>query len=368
MLFILDMVKIIHKRKAKDVANYLLGAQEDECHEIVVLPPTNVDEETDNDDIDDENVGEAEVNGDLAGEFELVVQDDDFVEEEEHNFAPRWEKDTCQNDFIKVPFDLNLENIFNRCANMNDIDFFELFFDQFMLEHILQESIVYAGQKNDHNFTLTLDDLKSFLGILMFSGYHQLPQQTHYFTQSEDLGIPLVYNHMTRDRFLTIKKYLHFNDNNNINVLSPKSFKIKPIMDMANVNFKKFGFFHEKISVDEQIVKYFGRNSIKQFIRNKPIRFGFKNCYHIDLYAGKDANRDTNVARGRGSMSFAYDHNSKTQIVKWFDNKCVVLGSNCFDASEGGIAKRRKKNEGIIEVPMPSMVREYNVGMGVWTY
>ena len=50
-------------------------------------------------------------------------------------------------------------------------------------------------------------------------------------------------------------------------------------------------------------MQYFGHNSLKQFIRNKPIRFGFKNwviagkcgyCYHIKLYCGKEEDRLSN--------------------------------------------------------------------------
>ncbi|KAF2362391.1 PiggyBac transposable element-derived protein, partial [Trinorchestia longiramus] len=52
------------------------------------------------------------------------------------------------------------------------------------------------------------------------------------------------------------------------------------------------------VAVDEMMVKYYGRNSLKQFIRGKPIRFGYKlwalcgpsgYCYNFDLYCGKQA-------------------------------------------------------------------------------
>lgn len=52
------------------------------------------------------------------------------------------------------------------------------------------------------------------------------------------------------------------------------------------------------MSIDEQIVRYYGKNSLKQFLRGKPIRFGFKQwimccgstgyCYQMDLYQGKE--------------------------------------------------------------------------------
>ncbi|XP_014777174.1 piggyBac transposable element-derived protein 3 [Octopus bimaculoides] len=63
----------------------------------------------------------------------------------------------------------------------------------------------------------------------------------------------------------------------------------------------KFGIFEEHLAVDEMIVKYYGLHALKQFIRSKPIRFGYKfwalwgvsgYCYNFDLYCGKSSSDD----------------------------------------------------------------------------
>lgn len=65
---------------------------------------------------------------------------------------------------------------------------------------------------------------------------------------------------------------------------------------MLSKNFQKWGIFHENLSVDEMIVRY---HSLKQFIKSKPIRFGYKlwalcgndgYCYNFTLYCGKESN------------------------------------------------------------------------------
>ncbi|CAK1601731.1 unnamed protein product [Parnassius mnemosyne] len=75
-------------------------------------------------------------------------------------------------------------------------------------------------------------------------------------------------------------------------------FKVRPLCDMLMQKFSQFGVFHENISIDESMIKYYGHHSSKQFIRGKPIRFGYKNwvaassdgyCYSFDLYCGKTA-------------------------------------------------------------------------------
>lgn len=70
-------------------------------------------------------------------------------------------------------------------------------------------------------------------------------------------------------------------------------FKIRSIIEKLNQNFKKWGFFHKELSIDEALIKYFGRHPSKQFIRGKPVRFGYKDwmlcsasgyCYSFDTY------------------------------------------------------------------------------------
>ena len=39
----------------------------------------------------------------------------------------------------------------------------------------------------------------------------------------------------------------------------------------------------EKYSIDEIMVPYYGRHSSKQYIRGKPIRFGYKVIKSIDI-------------------------------------------------------------------------------------
>ena len=49
-----------------------------------------------------------------------------------------------------------------------------------VLKFMLQQTLTYALQKNDSQFTLDLNKIKIFNGILLFSGYHKLPQQNMY--------------------------------------------------------------------------------------------------------------------------------------------------------------------------------------------
>ena len=150
---------------------------------------------------------------------------------------------------------------------------------------MLQQTLTYTLQRNDPQFTLELNKIKTFVGILFFSGYHKLPQQNMYWEQSPDAGIPLVYNAMTRQKFKTVKRYLHLNDSAMIDA-SDKVYELRPFLDALNTNFQKFGIFHSHLSIDEMMIRYYGMQSAK-IMKGKPINSGinFGVCVvKIDIY------------------------------------------------------------------------------------
>jgi hypothetical protein len=112
---------------------------------------------------------------------------------------------------------------------------------------------------------------------LIFTGYAKLSRERDYWSEDNDLGIQIVKDAMSRNKYLELKSVLHFNDNKKANEnTGDKSFKIKPLIQAHVRNYQKLGVFQENLSVDEMIVRYYGHHPIMQFIRLKPIRFGYK--------------------------------------------------------------------------------------------
>ena len=55
------------------------------------------------------------------------------------------------------------------------------------------ESVRYAMTcKNIMDMVLTFDELKAFMGILLFSSYHKLPSERLYWSNDEDLGVSII--------------------------------------------------------------------------------------------------------------------------------------------------------------------------------
>ena len=71
--------------------------------------------------------------------------------------------------------------------------------------------------------------MRTFLGLLLISGYHNLPSEADYWSTAEDLEAPIFLN-MVRDRFCVIKSCLHIADNHNL--AQSKVAKVLPLLEL----------------------------------------------------------------------------------------------------------------------------------------
>ena len=160
--------------------------------------------------------------------------------------------------------------------NFEPIDVFKDCFSEDIMNYICRETVKYAVQGGDFQFTLSEDDLYKYFGILLLSGYNKLPQRKMYWETRTDSNNFLVRHAMNRNKFEKIHKHLHFNDNSKLNACD-KLYKVRPLLDHLN---DKFCLYVQPMgnhfSLDEAMEPYFGHHGIKQFIRGKPIRYGFK--------------------------------------------------------------------------------------------
>ncbi|KAJ6647184.1 PiggyBac transposable element-derived protein 3 [Pseudolycoriella hygida] len=94
--------------------------------------------------------------------------------------------------------------------NMDATDYFELFFDESLLQLIIHESSQYCMSKNLPDVQLSIPELRTFMAILIVSGYNALPSKAMYWSEGKDLRNEAVYKSMRRDRFNYIMRSLHF--------------------------------------------------------------------------------------------------------------------------------------------------------------
>ena len=110
-------------------------------------------------------------------------------------------------------------------------------------------------QKDGKELKVTENEMKSFLGVLLYTGIIKLPSYRHYWKTS--LRIEPIASAISRDRFDEIKRYLHFNDNNsqkpNNHPRHDKLHKVRPVLNAIRTNCKKTPQ-EEHQCVDQQII------------------------------------------------------------------------------------------------------------------
>jgi hypothetical protein len=90
----------------------------------------------------------------------------------------QWRKSTKFTKVISTDMPMNLVDSFHVLVSLSPSAIWGLLFDEKMLMHIVQQSNLYANrEKNDVEFEVTGDKMYRFLGILLLSGYHCLPEE-----------------------------------------------------------------------------------------------------------------------------------------------------------------------------------------------
>lgn len=191
-------------------------------------------------------------------------------------------------------------SVLSLSADSDPIDFFQLFIGDDVIIHLVRHTVIYAAQKNNFNFSLSLEEMYVFIGILILSGYVPLPRRRMFWEVNEDTHNVLIAKSMRRQKFEEIFRYFHVVDNDNL-IPRDKMAKVRPFFDMMNEKFLRYAPIEQNISIDESMIPYFGRHGCKQHIKGKPIRFGFKcwvcatrlgYCLHAELYQGRQEVRE----------------------------------------------------------------------------
>ena len=91
-------------------------------------------------------------------------------------------------------------------TDSSPVSVFEEVFSEEIVQLILKETVRYATEwKNRPSTTISSDDLKLFIGVLLISGYHKLPSETQYWSNDENLGLQVVKNAISKARFQDMK-------------------------------------------------------------------------------------------------------------------------------------------------------------------
>ena len=204
-------------------------------------------------------------------------------------------------------------------------------FEKLLKNILVPQTNLYAQQKGVV-FATTPEELKAYLGMNFVMGYHVLPSLRDYWCTDSDMRVGYVAEVMTYERFVDIRANLHFSDNSKQlpreNPNHDRASKIRPIIDHFNSAFLAAVEPEEHQSIDEHMIKFKGHNIMKQYVKNKPVRWGFKmwaRCasksgylYEFDFYTGKK--QETEFGLGESVVLQLSDKLKGTVSKLYFDN------------------------------------------------
>ena len=122
------------------------------------------------------------------------------------------------------------------------------------------------------------------------NGVHKLPSMEDYWSQHTLLEAPGISHGMPIRRFKLLQNCLHHNDNTTAKKWGEPSYdklhKIRTVMESIPENCQWCYSMHSEVPVDETMVVFKGRSSMKQYCPMKPTKRGYKVLAHSDSHTG----------------------------------------------------------------------------------
>ncbi|XP_060863344.1 piggyBac transposable element-derived protein 4-like [Metopolophium dirhodum] len=270
--------------------------------------------------------------------------------------------------------------------------------------HIVFQTNLYATQIGKP-FTPTYDgEIRVFIGLNMCMSVKRLPSYRDYWSSAPDLHDEYISSMMSVKRFSWLLSHIHFNDNQ----LLPKRgeanydklYKIRPLLDYIGQNFFNSYRPHRDVAVDEAMVKFKGRSTLKQYMKDKPVKRGYKvwmlcdsSGYNLkfEVYTGKKEGTVEAGLGGRVVLDLCKELENKNHVVymdnffsnnqlqrgeydwatsnkglafyKWKDRKTVHILSSLHSPDDKVFVNRKEKDGSTSKVPCPLALKDYNSNM-----
>ena len=202
--------------------------------------------------------------------------------------------------------------------------FFKFFCDDTLLETIAEESTLYSAQRNPNKpESIKKEDIQKFLGICVFTSVSYCTNVRDYW--ADVTGSTFVKEVMAVNSFEKLRANLHFNNNETQVPADQPGFdklhKIRPIINRLQEKFLLVPI-EESLSVDEQICATKLRHHLKQYMANKPHKWGFKlfflcgvsgYAYAFEVYTGQENNPNE---RPRNEPDFGASSNVVVRLAR----------------------------------------------------
>uniref|UniRef100_A0A8C6SX46 PiggyBac transposable element-derived protein domain-containing protein n=1 Tax=Neogobius melanostomus TaxID=47308 RepID=A0A8C6SX46_9GOBI len=264
------------------------------------------------------------------------------------------------------------------------MDLFSLFIDKSSVSVLCSNTNKQAAKNiakgKKYTWTpLQESELFKYMGLLFYFCTVRLPSIESYWRKDTVFSQYLPPRVMSRDRFRMISWNIHMsnpeedvvNDQRKGTPQHDKLFRLKPLLVSLTTACKAHYHPKQNIAIDERMV---ARSSMKQYIKNKPTKWGFKlfvladsdNGYTIDfkIYTGKSVIACVPDYASEGCSP----HTSECAHQERSKRHCQVDQGTIHPAFSGDTVTRCVKTNpggwGTRPIPCPTPIIHYNKHMG----
>ncbi|XP_046671370.1 piggyBac transposable element-derived protein 4-like [Homalodisca vitripennis] len=164
------------------------------------------------------------------------------------------------------------------------IDFFRLLLDDVMVERMCSFSNKYAFEVfNKPNLQpksrinrwkdVQVEEMIKFIGLILHTGTIRLNRLQDYWKTDFLFNMPVFRSYMSRDRFLSILRCLHFYGSTQQN--DPLE-KVRYLVEFFNNKMREIYYPQKELSLGEALVLWRGRLYFRQYIKGKRHKYGIR--------------------------------------------------------------------------------------------
>ena len=163
------------------------------------------------------------------------------------------------------------------------------------------------AHENGRNFAVSKKELKGFIGISFIMSIKKSPMIAEHCRADNLILNDIIHNTMFRNHFCEILQNRHFVDNRKEDK-TDEAFKRRPVIDHLCSKFSEVQSNDSEQSIVEHMAKFKGRSEMKQHIKTRPIKWGFKfwfcssskssYLYQMDIYLGRKQTPEFNLGLG----------------------------------------------------------------------
>ena len=177
------------------------------------------------------------------------------------------------------------------------------------MDDMVHQSNLYAEQlmgveKYREWEKITTTELRAYLGFAILMGMVHLPAVEDYWKLDPFLHYAPIADRVSRNRFREITRYLHFTDNTQLPSRDQPGYdrlgKVRPVIEHFQQVFLTCFDPHCEQAIDEAMIPFQGRSTLKQYLPMKPVKRGIKVWVRADSHNGYFSQFE--VYTGKGSV------------------------------------------------------------------